>query len=50
MSQKKTGTIFRYNFVAGGQIVPEKCLHDRIDKDGWDERQGQKFIRGSVYL
>jgi hypothetical protein len=42
--------IFRYNFVAGGQIVPKKCLCDRIEKDGWDGRKGQKFVRGSVYL
>jgi hypothetical protein len=25
---------FRYNFVAGGQIVPKKCLCDRIEKTG----------------
>ena len=50
LSQKITGTIFRYNFVAGGQIVPQKCLCDRIEKDGWDGRQGQKIVRGSVYL
>ncbi len=48
MSQKKTGPIFRSNFVAGGQIVPKKCLCDRIEKDGWDGCQGQKFVRGSV--
>ncbi len=47
---KKTGTIFRYDFVAGGQIIPKKCLCDRIEKDGWDGHQGQKFVRGSVYL
>jgi hypothetical protein len=41
MSQKK-GTIFKYNFVAGGQIVPKKCLHDSIEKDGWDGRQDKK--------
>ncbi len=27
MSQKN-----QYNFVVGGQIVPKKCLHDRIEK------------------
>jgi hypothetical protein len=37
--------IFRYDFVAGGEIVPQKCLVDRIEKDGWDGRQGQKFVR-----
>jgi hypothetical protein len=47
---KKNGTIFRYDFVAGGQIVPKKCLHDRIEKDGWDGCQGQKFVRDSVYF
>ncbi len=41
-------TIFRYNFVAGAQIVPQKYLCDRIGKDGWDGRQGQKFVRGMV--
>jgi hypothetical protein len=50
LSPKKTGMIFRYDFVAGGEIVPQKCLGDRIEKDGWDRRQGQKFIRDSVYL
>jgi hypothetical protein len=37
--------------------VPEKCsaISDGdgtvfpIEKDGWDGRQGQKFVRGSVY-
>jgi hypothetical protein len=50
LSQQKTGTIFRYDFVAGGQIVPKICLCDRIEKDGWDGCQGQKFVRGSVNL
>jgi hypothetical protein len=47
---EKRGTIFRYDFVAGAQIVPQKCLCDRKEKDGWDGRHGQKYIRGSVYL
>jgi hypothetical protein len=34
--------------VAGGQIVPKKILCDRIEKDGWDGCQGQKFVRGIV--
>jgi hypothetical protein len=39
LSQQKMGnTIFRYDFVAGGQIVPKQCLCDRIEKDGWDGR------------
>ncbi len=42
--------IFRYDLVAGGEIVPHKCLVDRIEKDGWDGRQGQTFVRDSVYL
>jgi hypothetical protein len=50
MSPKKTGMIFRYDFVAGGEIVPQNCLVDRIEKDGWDGHQGQKFVRDSVYL
>ncbi len=33
LSQKKNGTIFRYDFVAGGQILPQKCLCDRTAKD-----------------
>ncbi len=33
LSQKKAGTIFRYDFVAGGQIVPQKYLCDRTAKD-----------------
>ncbi len=41
------GTIFRYDFVAGGQIIPKKFLCDRIEKDGWDGRQGQKIVRGT---
>jgi hypothetical protein len=49
LSQKKYGLIFRYDFVAGGQIVPKKCLSDRIKKYGWDRRQGKIFVRGSVY-
>jgi hypothetical protein len=39
---KKNATIFRYDFVVGGHIVPKTCLHDRIEKNGWDGRQGQK--------
>ncbi len=42
--------MYRYDFVAGGQIVPKKFLCDSIEKDGWDGHQGQKFVRGSVYL
>jgi hypothetical protein len=37
-----------YDFVAGGQIVPQKCLCDRIEKDGWDGCQGQIFVRGTI--
>ncbi len=43
LSQTKTGMIFRYDFVAGGQIVPQKSLCDRIEKDGWDGHQGRKL-------
>jgi hypothetical protein len=50
MSQEKRGMIFRYDFVVVAQIVPQKCLCDRIEKDEWDRHQGKKFIRGSVYL
>ncbi len=56
LSPEKTGTIFMYNFVAGGEIVPQKWLGklvtdcDRIEKDGWDRRQGQKCVTDSVYL
>ncbi len=32
--------MFRYNFVVGGEIIPQKCLVDRIEKDGWDGCQG----------
>ncbi len=50
LSQQKNGTIFRYDFMAGGQTVPKKCFCDRIEKDGWDGHQGQNNFRGSVYL
>jgi hypothetical protein len=36
LSQQKTGTIIRYDFVVGDQNVPKICLCDRIEKDGWD--------------
>jgi hypothetical protein len=36
--------------VVGVQIVPKKCLCDRIEKDGWDGHQGSKFVKCSVYL
>jgi hypothetical protein len=42
--------VFRYNFLVGAQIIPQKYLCDRIEKDGWDGCQGQKIVRGSVYL
>ncbi len=50
MPQEKRSAIFRFDFVAGAQIVPQKCLCDRKEKDGWDGHHGQKFVRGSVYL
>jgi hypothetical protein len=39
MSREKRGTIFRYDIVVGAQIMPQKCLCDRIEKDGWDGHQ-----------
>jgi hypothetical protein len=35
--------------MAGAQIVPQKCVCDRIEKDVWDGAKVQKFVRGSVY-
>jgi hypothetical protein len=36
MSHEKRGTIFWYDFMVGAQIVPQKFLCDRIEKDGWE--------------
>jgi hypothetical protein len=35
-----------YDFMAGGQIVPKKCLCDRIEKDGWDRHHLPANIYG----
>jgi hypothetical protein len=36
-------------FAKKAQDVCRGEVHRR-EKDGWDGRQGQKFVRGSVYL
>ncbi len=43
------GTIFRYNFLTGAQIVPQKCLCDRIERDGWDGAK-DKHLSGVVSI